>query len=490
MAINRIKTGGITDATIQSGDIAPGTIANDRLAGSVANAKLANSAITINGTSIALGASGEIVAGTDWQALTVADGSTTLTAEAGKGYFLDTNAGVIEVFLPTSPSRGDTVVLVDYAGTFSTNRAIVNTGTNNLDSTTNRQYKLVSNDTVAEFIYVDANKGWITKILQAAGTTPDSALDTFGGYDNIPPEIQATGGTVTTSGDYKIHTFTGDGTFAVTQLSTTTARNTVSYLVIGGGGGTGSSGGNSAGGGGAGGYREGRNQPVDGYTASPLVANAPTNAITLTLSPGSYPITVGGGGTGAPGNPGSPETPGTNGSNSVFSTITGAGGGFGAGTAPPGNGGPGGSGGGGGGGGLNRPGGTGNTPPVSPAQGTNGGSSPPSGGDTNGGGGGGAGQAGQTATQSQSGGGGDGVSTEITGSAVTRGGGGAGGAYTPSGDTLGSAGTGGGGGSNANAKGDDGTANTGGGGGGPSSNSSVTGSAGGKGLVVIRYKYQ
>ena len=91
MAINRIKTGGITDGTIKSEDIAPGTIANDRLAGSIANAKLANSAITINGTSIALGASGEIVAGTDWQAVTVADGSTQVTAEAGKGYFLDTN---------------------------------------------------------------------------------------------------------------------------------------------------------------------------------------------------------------------------------------------------------------------------------------------------------------------------------------------------------------------------------------------------------------
>ena len=122
MAINRIKTGGITDGTIKSEDIAPGTIANDRLAGSIANAKLANSAITINGTSIALGASGEIVAGTDWQAITVADGSTTLTAEAGKGYFLDTNTGVIEVFLPSSPSRGDTIGLVDYSGTFATNK--------------------------------------------------------------------------------------------------------------------------------------------------------------------------------------------------------------------------------------------------------------------------------------------------------------------------------------------------------------------------------
>ena len=154
MAINKITGKSIKDVDISASDLAPGTITTDKiapgtiaadrlaggitntqLAGSIANAKLANSNITINGTAINLGASGEIVAGTDWQAVTVADGSTTLTAEAGKGYFLDTNAGVIEVFLPTSPSRGDTIVLVDYAGHFALNNVIVNTGTNNLDRT-------------------------------------------------------------------------------------------------------------------------------------------------------------------------------------------------------------------------------------------------------------------------------------------------------------------------------------------------------------------
>ena len=83
MAINRIKTGGITDGTITTTDIAPGTIASDRIADdTIANAKLANKAITINGTSINLGASGEIVAGTDWQAVTVADGSTAVALES------------------------------------------------------------------------------------------------------------------------------------------------------------------------------------------------------------------------------------------------------------------------------------------------------------------------------------------------------------------------------------------------------------------------
>ena len=49
--------------------------------------------------------------GLNWQAVTVADGSTQVNATSGNGYLLDTNAGVIEVFLPTSPTRGDTIVL-------------------------------------------------------------------------------------------------------------------------------------------------------------------------------------------------------------------------------------------------------------------------------------------------------------------------------------------------------------------------------------------
>ena len=66
---------------------------------------------------------------------------------------LDTNTGVIEVFLPTSLSRGDTIILIDY-GTFGTNQVIVNTGTQNLDSTTTRQYKLTTNDTIGEFCFM------------------------------------------------------------------------------------------------------------------------------------------------------------------------------------------------------------------------------------------------------------------------------------------------------------------------------------------------
>ena len=482
MAINRIKTGGITDGTIQSGDIAPGTVAsdriapgtitNDRLAGSIANAKLANSAITINGTAIALGASGEIVAGTDWQAVTVADGSTQLTAEAGKGYFLDTNTGVIEVFLPASPSRGDTVVLIDYAGTFATNNVIVNTGTNNLDSTTTRQYKLTTNDTVAEFVFVDSAKGYITKISQAAGTTP-SGVFTDGTYDTDAEYIAATGGTVSTvDTNFKVHVFTGDGCFVVSNAGNAQGSNKIDYLVVAGGGGSGYS---QGGGGGGGGYRESAGTDSGSYTRSPLGACVAA----ITAAAQTYPISVGGGGSGGP----SANTNGTAGSNSVFSTITSAGGGYG-GYSNPGNsaGGPGGSGGGGGGNGGNS-GGNGNTPPVSPPQGNNGGIGWS--GQGRGGGGGGATAAGNP-SQSTGGPAGAGATSCITGSPVGRAGGGGGGSgASPGGSATdgGAAGKGTGGGS-----GTAGTANTGGGGGGGAYPNA--GAAGGKGIVVLRYKFQ
>ena len=499
MAINRIKTGAITDATIQSGDIAPGTIANDRLAGSVANAKLANSAITINGTSIALGASGEIVAGTDWQAVTVADGSTTLTAQAGKGYFLDTNAGVIEVFLPTSPSRGDTVVLVDYSGTFSTNKVLVNTGGKLIDSTVggpagSNEFQITANNSVVELVFVDNDKGWLVKnneavtaLSQATGSNRDYDADLY---------INATGGTVTTSGNFKIHTFTGDGNFVVSKLAVDTpapAYNTVSYMVVAGGGG-GSAGSNpahAAGGGGAGGFREGKNAPVDSYTASPIVAPAG-----LAVSVQTYPITVGGGG---PAGPGCATEQAGDGSNSVFSTITSTGGGGGSGSAhtPPGSKMNGRDGGSGGGGSSQGPtcGGSGNTPPVSPAQGNDGGNgldSPP---NTKAGGGGGATAVGGTGTNNvKSGDGGAGATTCITGSPTAFAGGGGGGGSGPSGQQAkGNGGAGGGGDGGCNGTpGVAGTANTGGGSGGGKGGSpgGTSGNTGGKGIVVIRYRFQ
>jgi len=498
MALTKLPKNAIADDAVNSDKIADGTIQNQDVQGSISNDKLENSSFTFNGTEISLGASQSIVTFLDWQAVTVADGSTTLTAESGKGYFLDTNAGVIEVFLPTSPSRGDVIGLVDYSGTFGTNQLIINTGGVNIDSTVGSDFKVTTNNSIVELIYVDSAKGWLVYLSQAAGTTPDSALIGFGGYDTVEPTfISATGGTVTTSGDFKIHTFTGDGCFVISDAGggIPTHPSTVDYLVIAGAGG---GGGEQSGGGGAGGYRESHSTCNSGcYTASPLAT--PTG---ITVTAQTYPITVGGGGNGGQ----NPCTNATEGSPSIFSTITSAGGGRGGTSTDPhpaGNATTGGSGGGGAtlGGAIGA---AGNTPPVSPPQGNPGGNG--AGAPYVGGGGGGAGGAGNNGIgapsppgAAQAGPGGNGTTSSINGTPTTRaGGGGAGGTgATVGGNQPYNAGTGGPGGGGAGApdspstNGTAGTANTGsGGGGGNLQNPSSTGGAGGKGIVIIRYRFQ
>ena len=499
----------IADGAVQAQDIT-GLVTGTQLAGSIANDKLANSSFTIGGSSVSLGGSTSTGVLVTWQAVTVADGSTTLTAEAGKGYFLDTNTGVIEVFLPSSPNRGDVVILADYSGTFSTNMCIINTGGQLIDSTVGSEVKLTTNNTIAELVYVDSNKGWLVKLNQAAGTTPDGTLSrtSGGGYDTVT-FVEATGGTVLTVGDFKTHVFTGSGDFIVSGISTTASDNVAEYLVVGGGGGGGNHGTASgavqgAGGGGAGGWRH----------FSALACTSPTKGPAgITLTATTYPITVGAGGAQSPSN----SSIGTAGGNSIFSTITSTGGGGGGSqsSSPAGNGGNGGSG--GGGGGVPGPqgqsaGGSGNTPPVSPSQGSDGGNgsartvAPAS--NSGGGGGGGASQAAPDNSANKDDGGPAGNGQFVVGGffgptapsygqspsplapngRYFSGGGGGGSANTPGGQGQPGAGGGGIGGNASNPHGA-GTANTGGGGGGPSSTTQALG-AGGSGIVAIRYKFQ
>ena len=322
----------------------------------------------------------------------------------------------------------------------------------------------------------------------------------FGAGGSAATFLTATGGTISTDGNFKIHTFTGNGTFTVETISTADAAdNTVSYIVVAGGGGAG--GDEGGGGGGAGGFREVKS-PSAPYTASPLdgYPSAP-NRVTVTEQ--AYPITVGGGGNGGAG---PPKSRGTSGGSSVFSSITstgGGGGGYGNGPTPDLllYGFPGGSGGASGG----RVGGPfqaaskgqGNTPPVSPSQGNPGGAAKTctSNSADAGGGGGGAGATGSNGGNptGPGGAGGNGVVTNINpavGSPTTNfSGGGGGGGNVPTGAPGGAGGSGGGGaGRGSSGAANAGVTNSGGGGGG--AGGCYGGGNGGSGIVVIRYKFQ
>jgi hypothetical protein len=276
---------------------------------------------------------------------------------------------------------------------------------------------------------------------------------------------QSGDGTVTTDGDYKIHTFTADDTFTVATVGDyRIMSNQVEYLVVAGGGGGGSAGVSSTGCGGGGGGE--------------VLSNGATD---YGVSTQAYTINVGVGGLASATNPGG------DGGLSEFGTINSDGGGGGGGSSSR-IGRSGGSGGGGGSDAVSQVAGG-----SSQAGGNDGGASTPAAYAPNygSGGGGGAGAVGAAATTITGGNGGAGVASVITGASVNYAGGGGGGTYD--GGTPGT-------GSNGGGNGGDGTttatsasvANPGSGGGGSGSKPGTgqVGGDGADGVVIIRYKFQ
>jgi len=368
------------------------------------------------GTDITLGASGDTVAlasgasatgfgatgAVNWDTASIK--TATFTAVSGSGYFCNTTGGIFNITMPASPSAGDIVGLKDYAGTFATYTLTIDRNGSKLDGVSTNKGVNVANTSLT-LIYVDGTQGW-KSIEEGTG----EMRDTF---------VVATGGnSICSCGNYKIHTFTGPGTFCVSQVSGKSANNAVAYMVVAGGAGGSGSPAPYAGGGGAGGFREGTTSSVVPYAASPIVA---ATGITVTASP--YSITVGGGGSVGGGS----YCRGGSGSDSTFSTITSAGGG-GGGIYPAE---PAGIAGGSGGGGAANAGaaGAGDTPSTTPDQGFAGGA----GSGCSGGGGGGATTVGATGGPNPVGNaGGTGATTHIPGSPITKAAGGHGyGASTP-----------------------------------------------------------
>jgi hypothetical protein len=225
-------------------------------------------------------------AGIAWQSSVKTSG---FTATAGEGYFCNTTSAGFTVTLPATPTAGQQVAVVDYAGTFDTNALLISPngnkiegGTGNLSLTGEREGVLL--------VYIDSTQGWLA-----------------------------------TSG-------INEGTDALAP-----APYSVDFLVVAGGGGGGW---DDGGGGGAGGYRNSYSTETSGGGGS--------SETSLTFSPGVvYTVTVGGGGAGAT----SGSARGVVGVNSSISgtgitTITSSGGGGGGSRPDQSTGGNGGSGGG------------------------------------------------------------------------------------------------------------------------------------------------
>lgn len=96
--------------------------------------------------------------------------TAAFTATAGEGYFVNTTSAAITVTLPSSPSSGDEVSIVDYAGTANTNNITI-TSSDNING--------ASDDVLINYerggvsiVYVDATQGWIA--YNAANETAEA----------------------------------------------------------------------------------------------------------------------------------------------------------------------------------------------------------------------------------------------------------------------------------------------------------------------------
>ena len=399
-----------------------------------------------SGTAFTLGDSGDTFTVPSGATLTVASGATinnqgtatnfgatgsaswtttvktsTFTAVAGEGYFVNTTGGVVSVNLPAGVA-GAVVAVKDYAGTFNTKPVtLVPNGSDKIGGSTDTT-TLNQAGVAVTLIFIDSTQGWLV-------TDDGLQSKAVQGYD-------------------------------------------VDFLVIAGGGAGGAQ--FRAGGGGAGGYRNSFNSEASGGGGSSETA--------LLMVPGTvYTVTVGDGGAGNT-NTGVAGLGGPGTASSITGTditdITTVGGGGGA-AYQTNNAASGGSGGGASAGAPSLVGGNGTA-----NQGFDGGDYANNV-DGGCGGGGASEVGFNNGTGATDGDGGDGLSSSINGSAVTRGGGGGAGAYGSANQSVGGAGGGGAGGFGAPSYpgGSAGTANTGGGGGG--SAGSGAGGNGGSGVVFL-----
>jgi hypothetical protein len=112
--------------------------------------------LTTDGTTASFG---DISGGTSWQTVK----TTGFTAVAGEGYFINTTSSAFTMTLPASPTIGDEVSFVDYAGTFDTNNLTIGRNSENIQGSA--ADLTVSVERAANtLVYTDGTQGWLLKV--------------------------------------------------------------------------------------------------------------------------------------------------------------------------------------------------------------------------------------------------------------------------------------------------------------------------------------
>ena len=96
--------------------------------------------------------------GTSWQAVK----TTTYTAVAGQGIFANTSGGAWTLTLPSSPTIGDEVSVIDYAGTFDTNNLTIGRNSKNIQGSA-ADLTVATERAGFTLVFTDGTQGWLLK---------------------------------------------------------------------------------------------------------------------------------------------------------------------------------------------------------------------------------------------------------------------------------------------------------------------------------------
>jgi hypothetical protein len=109
--------------------------------------------LTTDGTTASFG---DLSGGASWQAVK----TTGFSAVAGEGYFVNTTSGAISMTLPISPSLGDFVSVIDYAGTFDTNNLTVGRNSQPIQGVA-ADLTVATERAGFTLVYTDGTQGWL-----------------------------------------------------------------------------------------------------------------------------------------------------------------------------------------------------------------------------------------------------------------------------------------------------------------------------------------
>ena len=99
--------------------------------------------------------------GTSWAAVKVT-GDSPVSGAAGAGYFMNTTSGAITLTLPGSPTLGDEISFIDYAGTFDTNNLTIARNGKNINGSA-ADLTVATERAANTLVYTDTTQGWLLK---------------------------------------------------------------------------------------------------------------------------------------------------------------------------------------------------------------------------------------------------------------------------------------------------------------------------------------